>query len=150
MLTKNDLFLYAKAGDIDGIDDCLNAKIHINSRNEYNATALYFACMAGHVKAVEFIIESGADLFLETDSGRTALDVAYLAEHTDVIATLVEHGAEKLLPPEQTSKASSTVVEEPETEWFKQSPFLILRNAIHPGKFVMLRRIYARIKHIFS
>ena len=150
MLTKNNLFLYAKAGDIDGIDDCLNAGININSRNEYNATALYFACMFGHVKAAEFIIDCGADLFLETDSGRTALDVAYFAEHTNVVAILVSYGAEKYLPPEAPTKASSTVVEEPETEWFKQSPFLIIRNAIQPGKFVMLRRIYARIKHIFS
>jgi ankyrin repeat protein len=150
MLTKDNLFSYAKSGDIDGIDDCLNSAIHVNSRNTYNATALYFACMFGHVKAVEFIIESGANLFLETDSGRTALDVAYLNEHSDVIAILVHHGAEKHLPPEILPKASNIVVEEPETEWFKQSPFLIFRNAIQPGKFVMLRRIYARIKHIFS
>ena len=150
MLTKDNLFSYAKSGDIDGIDDCLNDGININSRNEYNATALYFACMFGHVKAVEFIIESGANLFLETDSGRTALDVAYINQHTNVIGTLVYYGAEKHLPPEAPSKASSIVVEEPEAEWFKQSPFLILRNAIQPGKFLILRRIYARIKNIFS
>jgi len=150
MLTKDNLFSYAKNGDIDGIDDCLNDGININSRNEYNATALYFACMFGHVKAAEFIIESGANLFLETDSGRTALDVAYLNQHTNVIGTLVYYGAEKNLPPEAPSKASNIVVEEPEAEWFKQSPFLILRNAIQPGKFLILRRIYARIKNIFS
>jgi ankyrin repeat protein len=150
MLTKEQFFIYAKTGDIDGIDECLSDGINVNARNEYNATALYFASQFGHYKAVEFLIECGANLFLETDSGRTALDVAHLTEHTCVIATLVYYGAEKYVPAEEPPKASNTVVEEPAPEWFKQSPFLIVRNAIQPGKFVMLRRIYARIKHIFS
>ena len=60
-------------------------------QKDRNATALYFAARAGHLKVCEFLLQAGADVNAATDEGATALSVC----RSPVIAKiLLDHGAD--------------------------------------------------------
>jgi ankyrin repeat protein len=52
----------------------------IKARNLYG-TALHAATENGHAKAVELLLEKGADINIEDGDGRTALRRAYYRKH---------------------------------------------------------------------
>lgn len=141
----------AKTGDLETLTWIFRVGVDPNIRNEYDATALYLACLNGHYKVVKFLLGMGVNLHLRTKSGRTPLDIAYTIENDEIVQILLDYGA---APYSRTrEKSEDEIIFETPNEnlsWFKRSPFLILRDVLQPGRFTILRRIRARIKYLFS
>ncbi|XP_025029477.1 ankyrin repeat domain-containing protein 60 [Python bivittatus] len=55
--------------------------------------ALFITAHRGHTKAVEFLLQNGADLKRRTPLGRTALHVAVTSGQIECISLLLDHGA---------------------------------------------------------
>ncbi|KAG6889174.1 hypothetical protein C0995_003085 [Termitomyces sp. Mi166 len=60
------------------------------AKDGYGA-ALHTAAKRGHLKAVRYLIDRGADLELRDSKGRTALDLAVMEGHLDIIDLLRSH-----------------------------------------------------------
>ncbi|KAJ0987005.1 hypothetical protein J5N97_005361 [Dioscorea zingiberensis] len=55
-----DLFEAARAGDRDRLRRLLDAGANVNARDRWDSSALYYACLAGHVEAARMLLEAGA------------------------------------------------------------------------------------------
>ncbi|KAH7689260.1 BTB/POZ domain-containing protein, partial [Dioscorea alata] len=55
-----DLFEAARAGDRDRLRLLLDAGVNVNARDRWDSSALYYACLAGHVEAARMLLEAGA------------------------------------------------------------------------------------------
>ncbi|KAM0941597.1 putative chromatin remodeling & transcription regulator ABTB family [Dioscorea sansibarensis] len=55
-----DLFEAARAGDRDRLRLLLDAGANVNARDRWDSSALYYACLAGHVEAARMLLEAGA------------------------------------------------------------------------------------------
>ncbi|XP_034643491.1 LOW QUALITY PROTEIN: ankyrin repeat domain-containing protein 60 [Trachemys scripta elegans] len=69
--------------------------------------ALYVASHRGHVPAVEFLLENGADLHAKTPLGRTALHAATVMGRCDCIDLLLSWGAQTSDPDNEGQSAVS-------------------------------------------
>jgi ankyrin repeat protein len=66
----------------------------VNSEDKFfHATALYFAALAGNVKIVRLLLQSGALPDARTRVGGTALMVASRGNHLEAAEVLLSHGA---------------------------------------------------------
>ncbi|XP_039174399.1 ankyrin repeat domain-containing protein 60 isoform X1 [Crotalus tigris] len=67
------------------------------TRNDWLAhrafVALFMTAHRGHTRAMEFLLQHGADVKLKTPLGRTALHVAVTSGQVECISTLLEYGA---------------------------------------------------------
>lgn len=89
----------AQAGDLKTIESLLETGVDVNSKSEYGATALAYACDKGHVEVVKFLISKGADVEA-TDRfyNFNPLTWARIHTHDEIIQILVEAGAKTDLP----------------------------------------------------
>ena len=73
----------------------LEAGADINLQDMEGITALHWACSAGHLGAVQLLLELGAaPNLMEVDGERlTPLDYAIIGQHQDVAQLLIEQGA---------------------------------------------------------
>lgn len=55
-----DLFEAERAGDRDRLRLLLDAGANVNARDRWDSSALYYACLAGHVEAARMLLEAGA------------------------------------------------------------------------------------------
>ncbi|KAH9606619.1 hypothetical protein KSS87_013055 [Heliosperma pusillum] len=55
-----DLFSAARAGDVDRLGYLLQTGVNVNGRDRWDSTALYYACLAGHLDAARMLLEAGA------------------------------------------------------------------------------------------
>ncbi|XP_065421308.1 ankyrin repeat domain-containing protein 60 [Chrysemys picta bellii] len=69
--------------------------------------ALYVASHRGHIPAVEFLLENGADLHAKTPLGRTALHAATVMGRCDCIDLLLSWGAQTSDPDNEGQSAVS-------------------------------------------
>jgi ankyrin repeat protein len=146
----NDILLYySKYGDLKSVMNSIKYGASIDARNEWRATPLYLACQYGHLDIVKYLVYYGADIHAQTESGRTPLDVAHLTEQPAIIDYLLSIGAGTFKNDEEKIESPVDSLS-PQTAWFKRSPFLLIKNALQPSRFIILRRIHARIKHLFS
>lgn len=61
--SAESFFKAAKAGDIDRVKFFLDRGIPINTTNGYvGRTALYFACISGHILLAEYLLKNGASI----------------------------------------------------------------------------------------
>ncbi|EMP35803.1 Ankyrin repeat domain-containing protein 60 [Chelonia mydas] len=67
--------------------------------------ALYIASHRGHIAAVEFLLENGADLHAKTPLGRTALHAAAVMGQCDCIDLLLSWGAQTSDPDNEGQSA---------------------------------------------
>lgn len=68
----------------------------LNARNDNGATPLIIACVYGHLKVVQVLMENGTDInkSLPKDDGYTPLFIACMNGRLDVARLLVEKGAD--------------------------------------------------------
>ncbi|XP_067410653.1 ankyrin repeat domain-containing protein 60 [Emydura macquarii macquarii] len=69
--------------------------------------ALYIASHRGHIAAVQFLLQNGADLHSKTPLGRTALHAATVMGRCDCIDLLLSWGAQTLDPDNEGQTAVS-------------------------------------------
>ena len=52
----------ARKGDAATVKRLLDEGVDVNTKFRYNATALFYACDAGHLEVVKVLLDKGADL----------------------------------------------------------------------------------------
>ncbi|KAK9664153.1 hypothetical protein RND81_14G022500 [Saponaria officinalis] len=56
-----DIFSAARAGDVGRLSYLLDGgAVNVNARDPWDSTALYYACLAGHLDAARMLLENGA------------------------------------------------------------------------------------------
>jgi len=84
-----ELLERAHCGDLDGVKRLIQQeRVDVNTRNEYDQTALYCACEQGHTDMVQYLLDSGAAV----SPGAKPLVVAVRNKHLTVVQLLLEHG----------------------------------------------------------
>jgi ankyrin repeat protein len=76
LITDKTLFKAIKKREYDEIKRLSNDKDLLNSRNHNSETALYKAIRQHDLRAVEILVNAGAELYIINDSGETPMDVA--------------------------------------------------------------------------
>lgn len=57
---NGDVFQASRAGDLDRLRYLLECGVNVNARDQWDSTALYYACLAGHLDAARMLLENGA------------------------------------------------------------------------------------------
>ena len=91
---NEDFIAAARKGDLETIKSLLAKGIDVNTKTNYGATALSYACDRGHIEIVRVLLENGADPNAkDTFYGATPIIWAAQRGHVDVVAVLLEKGA---------------------------------------------------------
>ncbi len=88
IFTKEDNDRFLEALDIEQFANLLKGA-DINKKN----TALMNAALRGNIKAMELLLENGADVNAKDTLGNRALDLAAGAGHIEAVELLLKHGA---------------------------------------------------------
>jgi Ankyrin repeats (3 copies) len=90
----------ARKGDAAAVKALLDQGVDVNTKFRYDATAIFYACDAGHVDVVKVLLDKGADLNLkDTFYGFTPLMLAVsparkkTPAHKDIVKLLIAKGA---------------------------------------------------------
>jgi hypothetical protein len=90
----------ARKGDAAAVKKLLDEGVDVNTKYRYDATALFYACDAGHVEVVKVLLDKGADLAgKDTFYGFTPLMLAVsparkkTPAHTEIARLLIAKGA---------------------------------------------------------
>ena len=67
----------------------------MNLQNSSGVTALMYATAEGYTKAVEMLLQAGADVNLKNQGGYTALMIAELNHYRGIAKILEEAGAQE-------------------------------------------------------
>lgn len=89
---KMDLFELAKTGAADIIKGNTWTAKQLDQQDEHGRTALMYAAMAGHYRAIEALKAAGADLDITDFDGRKAVHHAARNGHGISIIYLIEGG----------------------------------------------------------
>jgi ankyrin repeat protein len=72
-------------------------EVHLNTKTERGATALYMASSKGHTDIVAYLLEHGADHEIAFENGYTPLHAAVSCKQERVVELLLKHGASLLI-----------------------------------------------------
>ncbi len=86
-----------KEGNIEVVQELLNAGADINIRNYDGNNALWFACFGNHLDLVTLLLESQINIDNLNDNGATVLMYAASAGKTEVLQLLIDAGANREL-----------------------------------------------------
>ena len=91
-MTFDQYLLYsARVGDLDGIKECIDEDIPVDTLEaETSNTSLHMACANGFDEIVKFLIEKGADINAKNISGNTPLHWACLNGKSSIVDILLE------------------------------------------------------------
>lgn len=83
-------------GDVDKINALIRAGANVNFNNAAHPSCIPLTCGAkqGHIKAVQILLDSGADIDATDDSHMTALMWASEGGRADVVQLLILKGAD--------------------------------------------------------
>lgn len=97
-MTYGEYLIYsARHGDIEGVKECLEEDVPVNTKeDEVENTALHMAAANGHLEVVKFLLEAGADINLKNKNENTALHWASLNGKLDVVKFLCEWPKQKV------------------------------------------------------
>lgn len=71
---KNDIFSSCRRGDLDRVRYLTEEKeIHLNVRDQWDSTPLYYACLCGHTELVLYLLENGARCDANTFDGERCI-----------------------------------------------------------------------------
>lgn len=85
----DNLFTASFRGDLDSVQTILEKGVSINSQDELNRTALFFAAQQGHTDLVKLLLDRGADPnIVGTGKGLTPLKVAEAKGFTEIVDLL--------------------------------------------------------------
>jgi len=89
-----DLSNAAAQGDLELVQQLLEAGADVNNTDSWGHTPLISACWAGHKDIVQVLLERGADVKATTPRGWTALRFATTLGHPELVEFLKAAGAE--------------------------------------------------------
>ena len=88
------LFLAARKGDLEMMKILLKHGAHINGLPDVACSPLHGAIFLKHFQAIQFLLDSGADVNIQTDYG-TPLHAAAESGNTQIVHLLLVRGAHK-------------------------------------------------------
>ncbi|XP_063060275.1 ankyrin repeat domain-containing protein 42-like [Engraulis encrasicolus] len=84
-----------KRGDIDGLRLVAKTRADIDVvDSDQHFTPLLWACQAGHLQCLVWLLEHGADVSFQTERGWTAAHVAAITGQDQCMKALIEHGVD--------------------------------------------------------
>jgi len=84
----------ARNGDLDAVKTIIAENTNmINEKDDRDCTPLHFACDAGQMDMVRFLLANGADINAVDVDGDTPLHWAALAGKTEIVPLLIKNGA---------------------------------------------------------
>ncbi|MCI0487934.1 MAG: ankyrin repeat domain-containing protein [Blastocatellia bacterium] len=91
---NEDFLAAARKGDVETIKSLLTKGVDVNTKTNYGATALSYACDRGNIEIVKILLEHGADPnSQDTFYGATPIIWAAQKGHAEVVAALLDKGA---------------------------------------------------------
>ena len=82
----------SEKGDLNKVQQLLNAGVDLDLEDHANHTALYYAAEKGHFNITNLLLEKGAKV--DHESGDSALLCACHYGHVDIVKLLIEKGAD--------------------------------------------------------
>ncbi|XP_788155.3 ankyrin repeat and BTB/POZ domain-containing protein 1 isoform X2 [Strongylocentrotus purpuratus] len=83
---RRDFMESCKTGDLHSVSYLLEVKeVEPNLKDEWNSTALYYACLCGHKNVVIYLLENGAKCEAKTFDGERCLYGALTDEIRDIL-----------------------------------------------------------------
>jgi len=92
-------FDMARAGDVEGLTELIDAGIPVNLTNSAGDTFLILAAYHRHPGLVAELLDRGADHARVNDRGQTALAAAVFRQDTATVTALLTAGADPDLGP---------------------------------------------------
>jgi ankyrin repeat protein len=93
--TAEKLLEAAQKEKVADVRAALEAGVDVNSKTEYGATALFFACDRGNMELVKLLLNAGADPNLkDTFYNSTPVTWAQQNQHQDIVVELLANGGE--------------------------------------------------------
>ena len=89
-----ELIPSAKEGDLDKVEQLIDAGADLNIKDKYGNTALLLASRKGHTEIVDKLISCKANLDLVDNYGWTALMEASYKGYTEIVEKLIDVGAD--------------------------------------------------------
>jgi ankyrin repeat protein len=91
---KEDFLKAARKGDIETVRSLLAKGVDVNTKSNYGATALSFACDRGYTELVKLLLEKGADVNVK-DTFYNATPISWAAQrgHAEIVKALLDKGA---------------------------------------------------------
>jgi hypothetical protein len=92
---NEDFLAAARKGDVAAVKAQLDKGVDVNTKTQYGATALSYACDRGYVEVVKLLIERGADVNVkDTFYGEVPLGWAVSKGHAEIVRLLLAKGAQ--------------------------------------------------------
>jgi ankyrin repeat protein len=93
--SNEEFFAAARKGDVAAVKAFLDKGGDVNTKNNYGATVLSYACDKGHVEVVKLLLERGAEVNVkDTFYGEVPLGWAIGKGHVEIVKMLLDKGAE--------------------------------------------------------
>jgi surface polysaccharide O-acyltransferase-like enzyme len=102
-----NLHVAALQGNLDAIQQHVDAGSNLNERDAYGSSALIIAATFGRTDVAEALIHAGADMTTTNNEGATPLHIAAFFCRTEIVRALLEKGADRTLK----NKAGHTALE---------------------------------------
>ncbi|XP_027330717.1 integrin-linked protein kinase 1 isoform X1 [Abrus precatorius] len=99
------LMYLANEGDLDGINELLDAGSDVNFRDIDGRTALHVAACQGRTDVVDLLLRRGAGVYPQDRWGSTPLADAMYYKNHDVVKLLEKHGAKPPMAPMHVQSA---------------------------------------------
>ncbi|XP_037087764.1 ankyrin repeat and BTB/POZ domain-containing protein 1-like [Pollicipes pollicipes] len=73
-MDTSDLFFGCRTGDLSKVKYLVDVKeVDVNTRDKWDSTPLYYACLCGHIDLAEYLLEAGARCEANTFDGERCL-----------------------------------------------------------------------------
>jgi ankyrin repeat protein len=88
---NDELIVAARKSNVEAVKTLLGKGADVNTKTEYGATPLFFACDRGNVEIVKILLEHGADANIRDKFyNSTPILWAVMRDHAEVVRLLVE------------------------------------------------------------
>jgi CubicO group peptidase (beta-lactamase class C family) len=88
------LHLAVLTGDIDAVQQHIEAGSDLNERDSYGSTPLVIATTFGRTEAARVLLDGGADPETRNNDGSAPLQIAAFLGHTEIVRALMDAGAD--------------------------------------------------------
>jgi ankyrin repeat protein len=113
---RQHLLRAAESGNVDMVQELVDAGVHVDCRDRENNTALIVASQAGRTHVVTLLLKNGANPEDINNDGNTALICAAERGHKEVVDVLLSAGADVNAQNREGEKALTQAAREGQTE----------------------------------
>lgn len=90
MVITNPLHEAAKRGNVEFVNELVNAGVSVNGLDKAGNTPLHWACRGGHLEVVKAILEKSPNIAAQNKMGDSVLHLAAWGGHANVIEFLLQ------------------------------------------------------------